>query len=142
LKLHFDPNHQYQLDAVKSIIDIFEGQPLNQGDFGFSISENGQLFNENGVGNKIDISKERILSNLRKIQKKNGLNDIAEKLNGMHFSVEMETGTGKTYVYIRTIYELNKKYGFKKFVIVVPTVAIREGVLKNLEITFDHFQNL
>ncbi|MDL1985739.1 MAG: DEAD/DEAH box helicase family protein, partial [Deltaproteobacteria bacterium] len=62
--------------------------------------------------------------------------------NGMHFSVEMETGTGKTYVYIRTIYELNKKYGFKKFVIVVPSVAIREGVLKNLEITFDHFQNL
>jgi type III restriction enzyme len=60
----------------------------------------------------------------------------------MHFSVEMETGTGKTYVYIRTIYELNKKYGFKKFVIVVPSVAIREGVLKNLEITFDHFQNL
>ena len=60
----------------------------------------------------------------------------------MHFSVEMETGTGKTYVYIRTIYELNKKYGFKKFVIVVPNIAIREGVLKNLEITFDHFQNL
>ncbi|MCD4796824.1 MAG: hypothetical protein K8R49_06630, partial [Candidatus Cloacimonetes bacterium] len=86
MKLHFDPNQQYHLDAVKSIIDLFEGQPLNQGDFGFSISENGQLFNENGVGNKIDISKERILSNLRKIQKKNGLNDIAEKLNGMHFS--------------------------------------------------------
>ena len=142
MKLHFDPNQQYQLDAVKSIVDIFEGQPLNQGDFGFSISENGQLFNENGVGNQIVISKERILSNLRKVQGKNGLTDISEKLDGMHFSVEMETGTGKTYVYIRTIYELNKKYGFKKFVIVVPSVAIREGVLKNLEITFDHFQNL
>ena len=142
MKLVFDPNQQYQLDAVKSIIDLFEGQPLNQEDFGFSISENGQLFNKNGVGNKIDISKERILSNLRKVQKKNGLTNISEKLDGMHFSVEMETGTGKTYVYIRTIYELNKKYGFKKFVIVVPSVAIREGVLKNLEITFDHFQNL
>ncbi len=142
MKLHFDPNQQYQLDAVKSIVDVFEGQPLNQGDFGFSTSENGQLFNENGVGNRIDISKERILSNLQKIQRKNGLPDISEKLDGMHFSVEMETGTGKTYVYIRTIYELNKKYGFKKFVIVVPSVAIREGVLKNLEITFDHFQNL
>ena len=142
MKLHFDPNHQYQLDAVKSIIDLFEGQPLNQGDFGFSISENGQLFNENGVGNRIVLSKEQILNNLQDVQKKNGLNNISEKLDGMHFSVEMETGTGKTYVYIRTIYELNKKYGFKKFVIVVPSIAIREGVLKNLEITFDHFQNL
>jgi type III restriction enzyme len=60
----------------------------------------------------------------------------------MHFSVEMETGTGKTYVYLRTIYELFNQYGFKKFVIVVPSVAIREGVLKNLEITHEHFQNL
>jgi Restriction endonuclease len=60
----------------------------------------------------------------------------------MHFSVEMETGTGKTYVYLRTIYELNRNYGFRKFVIVVPSIAIREGTLKNLEITFDHFQNL
>jgi len=142
MKLVFDPNQEYQAQAVKSIVDIFEGQPLSQGDFGFSISENGQLFNENGVGNQIVISKERILSNLWKVQKRNGLNNISEKLDGMHFSVEMETGTGKTYVYIRTIYELNRKYGFKKFVIVVPSVAIREGVLKNLEITFDHFQNL
>ena len=142
MKLHFDPNQQYQLDAVKSIVDIFEGQPLNQGDFGFSISENGHLFNENGVGNQIVISDEQILKNLQAVQEKNGLAGISEKLDGMHFSVEMETGTGKTYVYIRTIYELNKKYGFKKFVIVVPSVAIREGVLKNLEITFDHFQNL
>ena len=142
MKLHFDPNQQYQLDAVKSIVDIFEGQPLNQGDFGFSISGNGQLFNENGVGNQIVISGEQILKNLRAVQEKNGLAELSEKLDGMHFSIEMETGTGKTYVYIRTIYELNKKYGFKKFVIVVPSVAIREGVLKNLEITFDHFQNL
>ena len=142
MKLHFDPNQQYQLDAVKSIVDIFEGQPLSQGDFGFSISENGQLFNENGVGNRIVLSEEQILSNLQKVQGKNEFKNISEELDGMHFSVEMETGTGKTYVYIRTIYELNKKYGFKKFVIVVPGVAIREGVLKNLEITFDHFQNL
>lgn len=67
---------------------------------------------------------------------------ISSNLNGMNFSIEMETGTGKTYVYLRTIYELNKQYSFKKFVIVVPSVAIREGVLKNLEITHKHFQNL
>ncbi len=125
MKLHFDPNQQYQLDAVKSIVDIFEGRNLSQGDFGFSVSDSGQFFNENGVDNRIVISKERILGNLRKVHKKNGLTDISEKLDGMHFSVKMETGTGKTYVYIRTIYELNKKYGFKKFVIVVPSVAIR-----------------
>lgn len=64
------------------------------------------------------------------------------RLQGMNFSVEMETGTGKTYVYLRTIYELQKLYGFKKFVIVVPSVAIREGVLKNLQITHEHFQSL
>ena len=70
----------------------------------------------------------------------NGL--FSESLDGMHFSVEMETGTGKTYVYLRTIYELNRKYGFRKFVIVVPSIAIREGVLKNLSVTHDHLQNL
>ena len=59
-----------------------------------------------------------------------------------NFSIEMETGTGKTYVYLRTIYELNKVYGFKKYVIVVPSVAIREGAIKNLEITFEHFQEI
>ena len=64
------------------------------------------------------------------------------ELQGMHFSVEMETGTGKTYVYLRTIFELNAKYGFKKFIIVVPSVAIREGVLKSLEITREHFSTL
>ena len=83
--------------------------------------------------------------NIQRVQKNNGLK-ISTKdeiiNNGWNFSIEMETGTGKTYVYLRTIYELNKLYGFKKFVIVVPSVAIREGVMKNLEITEEHFQNL
>ena len=81
------------------------------------------------------------MANLQSVQI---ANDIVptDALQGMNFSVEMETGTGKTYVYLRTIYELNKLYGFKKFVIVVPSVAIREGVLKNLEITHEHFQTL
>ena len=68
--------------------------------------------------------------------------EVCDALDGMHFSVEMETGTGKTYVYLRTIYELNQQYGFRKFIIVVPSVAIREGVLKNLSVTHDHLQNL
>jgi type III restriction enzyme len=141
LKLHFDPNQQYQLDAINSIVSVFEGQPLNHGDFSFTIDNENYLFQEGGVGNLLTVSEEQILENVRAVQEKTEL-PVSDALDGMHFSVEMETGTGKTYVYLRTIYELNKNYGFKKFVIVVPSIAIREGVLKNLEITFEHFQNL
>jgi len=143
LKLHFDPNQDFQLRAIQSVIDLFEGQPLNKGDFEFSLNENdsGLQLNENGFGNNLIISKEQILDNLNKTRKKNDVSGSLD-LKGMNFSFEMETGTGKTYVYLRTIYELNKNYGFKKFVIVVPSIAIREGVLKNLDITCEHFQNL
>lgn len=141
MKLHFDPNQQFQIDAINSIVGIFEGQPLNHGGFDFSVTHESYLFQEGGIGNRFILGEGQILENVRTIQKENEL-VVSDKLDGMNFSVEMETGTGKTYVYLRTIYELNKKYGFKKFVIVVPSIAIREGVLKNLEITFDHFQNL
>ena len=143
MKLHFDPNQKFQLDAINSVVGIFEGQSLNEGDFSFSIGGENVLaqFKRDGVGNRLELSEEQILENVQAIQEKNGLT-VSDKLDGMNFSVEMETGTGKTYVYLRSIYELNKKYGFKKFVIVVPSIAIREGVLKNLEITFEHFQNL
>ncbi len=142
MKLHFDPNQQYQIDAINSIVDLFEGQPLNKSDYEFSLSPNsGYMLSENGVGNGIVLEEAQILANLQAIQRKNGLKE-AEYLQGLNFSVEMETGTGKTYVYLRTIYELNKRYGFKKFIIVVPSIAIREGVIKNLEITHDHFQSL
>lgn len=115
---------------------------MNKGDFEFSMSSaNTLIYNEFGVANKIALSEKQILKNLQGIQKVNEL-VVSQALDGMNFSVEMETGTGKTYVYLRSIYELNKKYGFKKFIIVVPSIAIREGVLKNLEITFDHFQTL
>ncbi|HEY5536081.1 MAG TPA: DEAD/DEAH box helicase family protein [Ignavibacteria bacterium] len=146
LKLHFDSKQEFQLEAVKSITDIFEGQPLSGGDFEFSISQQGALLTENGFGNKLEFSKlDQLTENIKQVQKINGLKiSTADEIesNGWNFSVEMETGTGKTYVYLRTIYELNKLYGFKKFVIVVPSIAIREGVLKNLQITEDHFQNL
>ena len=146
MKLHFDSKQEFQLDAVKSITDIFEGQSLNSGDFEFSISHAGALLTDNGFGNKLDFARlDQLEENIQRIQKNNGLkistqNEIIS--HSWNFSVEMETGTGKTYVYLRTIYELNKLYGFKKFVIVVPSVAIREGVIKNLEITEEHFQNL
>ncbi|MFA4839642.1 MAG: DEAD/DEAH box helicase family protein, partial [Candidatus Neomarinimicrobiota bacterium] len=134
------------MEAVKAITDIFEGQPLSSGDFEFSIGQSGALLTENGFGNKIIFSHlEQLTENIQHIQKRNDLKVLTEDeiiSNGWNFSIEMETGTGKTYVYLRTIYELNKLYGFKKFVIVVPSVAIREGVMKNLEITEEHFQNL
>ncbi|MBS1550580.1 MAG: DEAD/DEAH box helicase family protein, partial [Bacteroidetes bacterium] len=155
MKLHFDSNQDYQLKAIQSVIDLFEGQPLNKGDFEFSLSDNSSslMLNENGFGNKLVISEGQISDNLKNVQKRNGIKTaqspsplgegFGERLkHGRNFSIEMETGTGKTYVYLRTIYELNKNYGFKKFVIVVPSIAIREGVLKNLEITHEHFQNI
>ena len=146
MKLHFDSKQEFQLEAVKAITDIFEGQPLSSGDFEFSIGQSGTLLSENGFGNNLKFSQiDQLTENIQCIQKNNGLKVSAKDeiiSNGWNFSVEMETGTGKTYVYLRTIYELNKLYGFKKFVIVVPSIAIREGVMKNLEITEEHFQNL
>jgi len=141
MKLHFDPNQQFQIDAINSSVGVFEGQSLSHGDFSFTIDNKQIISPIGGVGNQLTITDEQILKNVQNIQKKNIL-PVSTELDGLNFSVEMETGTGKTYVYLRTIYELNKYYGFKKFVIVVPSIAIREGVLKNLEITFDHFQNL
>src|ERR1035437_8712106 len=136
MKLHFDANQDYQLQAIQAVLNVFEGQPLNKGDFEFSLAQAGGLgLQFSGVRNNLGISEEQILKNLRELQKTNSL-PTSDNLEGLNFSVEMETGTGKTYVYLRTVYELNKRYGFKKFVIVVPSIAIREGVLKNLEITF------
>src|SRR3989338_7789373 len=142
MKLHFDSNQEYQIEAIRAVTDMFEGQPLSGGDFEFSLTATGVLLSENGVGNRLALTEEQIWGNVQRIQKQNGIKNGNTELQGMNFSVEMETGTGKTYVYLRTIYELNKLYGFKKFVIVVPSIAIREGVLKNLQITYEHFQSL
>jgi type III restriction enzyme len=141
MKLSFESNLAYQQDAIQSIANLFEGQPLEDSIVELRLREEGTLNLINGVSNRLILSEEQILKNLQGVQAKNEMT-VSDKLEGLHFSVEMETGTGKTYVYLRTIYELNKLYGFKKFVIVVPSVAIREGVLKNLEITHEHFQNL
>lgn len=142
MKLTFESDLQYQHDAIKSITALFEGQPLADSINEYSfVREAGVLNFINGIGNNLVLSEEQILKNLQAVQFESEIK-LSSELDGMNFSVEMETGTGKTYVYLRTIYELFAQYGFKKFVIVVPSIAIREGVLKNLEITHDHFQNL
>ena len=148
MKIKFEENLEYQLEAIKSITDIFSGQEISKTVFTVEKANNPQLSiiaNENdlGTGNKLLLSPEEILENLNKIQTRNGLpkTKVSSK-NEYNFSVEMETGTGKTYVYLRTIMELNKKYGLKKFVIVVPSLAIKEGVYKTLQITEEHFKSL
>lgn len=141
MKLTFEPNLGYQQEAISAVVGLFEGQALEDSDYRYGMRENGQLDFIDGVGNHLALTDAQILANLQKVQEQNKVT-VSESLDGMHFSIEMETGTGKTYVYLRTIYELNSKYGLKKFVIVVPSVPIREGVLKNLQITHDHFQTL
>lgn len=143
MKLQFNSSQQYQIDAIQSVVDLFEGQPLNKGNFEVSFTQQGSSldYTERGVANRLVLSEEQVLENVRKVQGPNGILE-GETLEGMNFTVEMETGTGKTYTYLRTIYELNKVYGFKKFVIVVPSIAIREGTFKNLEITREHFEAL
>ncbi len=142
MKLAFESNLQYQLDAIKAVTDLFEGQPSDEAIREFELHEEGTLNLINGIGNQLVLDEDQIMSNLKAVQEENEIEIEYSSVSGMNFTVEMETGTGKTYVYLRTIYELNKQYGFKKFVIVVPSVAIREGVLKSLEITHEHFQNL
>ncbi|WP_006521471.1 DEAD/DEAH box helicase family protein [Desulfoscipio gibsoniae] len=142
MKIKFDSHQQFQLDAINAIVNIFEGQPRAQGKFEINMSgEQGVLFTELGVGNRLTLDRETILANVQKVQEQHNL-EKSKFLDGMNFSVEMETGTGKTYVYLRTIWELHIQYGFNKFTIVVPSVAIREGVLKNIEITWEHFQDI
>jgi type III restriction enzyme len=151
MKIKFDSTQQYQQDAVSSFVDLFDGQPLNKGDYTIeldnlvAVGQTSIFQSELGIGNNLIVNNQIIYNNLCKIQEKNDLEIIdksAFEKNGLNFSVEMETGTGKTYVYLRTIFELSQKYGFKKFIIVVPSVAIREGALKNIDITKDHFKAL
>ncbi len=142
MKIKFDGRQQFQIDAVSAVCDLFKSQPLASATSSVSFaSAPGELFGELGVANNLVVSDAQVLENVKNVQRAHGLAE-SSALDGMHFSVEMETGTGKTYVYLRTAYELNARYGFKKFIIVVPTVAIREGVLKSIELTRDHFADL
>ena len=148
MKIKFEDDLGYQLEAIESITNIFNGQENNRTMFTVEKTVGSQIKlgtveNELGIGNSLLLFPEEILKNLNEIQVKNGLPQTKKiKKDDYHFSVEMETGTGKTYVYLRTIMELNKQYGFTKFIIVVPSIAIKEGVYKTLEITKDHFKGL
>lgn len=141
MKLKFDAEQQFQLDAIASVTDLFEGQQTTSSSGLFGVSELGMFQNEQGRGNLLQIDDATVLENLRRVQERNGL-PLQDEFEGRNFSIEMETGTGKTYVYLRTIFELNKKFGFSKFIIVVPGKAIREGVLNSLDLTRDHLRSL
>jgi type III restriction enzyme len=147
MKLHFEPNLDFQLQAIEAVCDLFRGQEICRTEFTVSrdalVAQQSLTFaqSELGIGNRLTLLDDEILGNLNDIQLRNGLPPSSTLASG-DFTVEMETGTGKTYVYLRTVFELNRRYGFTKFVVVVPSVAIKEGVYKSLQIMEEHFRTL
>lgn len=147
MKLHFEPDLDYQLQAIEAVCGLFRGQEVCRTEFTVTRDvmdpQMRMSFAENdlGIGNRLTLLDDELLKNLNDLQLRNGLAPSSDLESG-DFTVEMETGTGKTYVYLRTIFELNKRYGFTKFVIVVPSVAIKEGVYKSLQMTEEHFRGL
>lgn len=137
MKLKFK-NQDFQTDAVNAVVDLFTGQEKTRSTFSVVEEKQMSLMNDLGVGNALFIDGQAISDNMHTVQKRNRL-PMTPNAEDMQFCIEMETGTGKTYVYTKTIFELNRKYGFTKFIIVVPSVAIREGVYKSFEITKEHF---
>lgn len=153
---------QYQTDAVDAVVKVFAGQGYHNGihyvrDMGVmpktarntfqDESEQldvGEIEDDTGFKNEeIHLSDDQLLQNIHKLQSENNIKLSSELVKGLgrcSLDVEMETGTGKTYVYIKTMFELNKVYGWSKFIVVVPSIAIREGVKKSFEVTADHFQ--
>ena len=128
----------YQTHAIQAAVDLFIGQPNQQTEFGLKAQNDMRL-----VANlPLQINDEQLQQNLARQQNKFNFYRTLIEEQGINFTVEMETGTGKTYVYLRTIFELNRQYGWQKFVIVVPSVPIREGVLHTLETTRSHFATL
>jgi len=144
MKIQFNPNLEYQHDAINAILGVFEGQEVRQANFSVPTIKRAQMEmlaeqSDLGIGNKKELLDDEILANVQKVQLTNGLKQ-SDSLGSMDFTVEMETGTGKTYVYLRSIFEMNRRFGFSKFIIVVPSIAIKEGVYKSLQITEEHFK--
>lgn len=159
MKLHFEPDLPYQSAAIAAVADLFRGQETCRTEFTVTVRAPSSLYGlhgdtspaqgalegmlateQGGIGNRLTLLDNEIEDNLRAVQLRNGLPPTT-KLSP-DFTVEMETGTGKTYVYLKTAFELHRRYGFTKFVVVVPSVAIKEGVNKTLQITREHFETL
>jgi len=153
MELKFDANQDFQLQAIEAVTSLFAGQPRIETDLHFTLGHSSFA----AVANRLDSSEAELLHNLHAVQEENGIaldpdllciEEQIETATGprdvrfYNFSVEMETGTGKTYVYLRTALELYRRYGLRKYIVVVPSVAIREGVLKTLQITQKHFREL
>lgn len=151
MEFKFDAHQEFQLQAIAAVVELFEGQSYIEAGLDWAY---GAI---PAVSNRLDLTEESLITNLQKVQESNGIEpdgqllpteqeiqtaDGAVPLRYYNFSVEMETGTGKTYVYLRTAIEMYQKYGFRKFIIVVPSIAIREGVMKTFEVTRKHFQQL
>ena len=164
MKLQFK-EQDFQIQAVRAVTDCFAGQPRETNRFTLEKSQElirkakaasvGQIDLDMAVmetigyrNRPIQITEEQLLENIKQVQGKNDIQE-SDKLErpkglklGYNLTIEMETGTGKTYTYIRTMYELNRQYGWSKFIIIVPSIAIREGVYKSFQVTQDHFQEL
>lgn len=165
MKLQFK-EQGFQLQAVKAVVDCFDGQPLKTNKFTLERSQDiirkaklagegsqglfeSEVLEEIGYRNSpLVIADAQVLKNIQAVQRANDLNEsqkIERPASGKHdynLTIEMETGTGKTYTYIRSMYELHKSYGWSKFIVIVPSIAIREGVFKSFEVTQDHFSQI
>ena len=151
MKLKFK-QQQYQTDAVNAVINCFLGQEkATRKDLlarRHKIIDEGTIFEREEIDEMIvfrnhsfTLTETEMRKNIREVQRLNDIN-YTDNAGLNDFTIEMETGTGKTYTYIKTMYELNKEYGWSKFIVMVPSIAIREGVQKTFEITQDHFQEL
>jgi type III restriction enzyme len=153
MEFKFDANQAYQHAAIASVVDLFEGQPKDASTLETLLTSQASDFGDQqaleiahevgAVGNRLILENSSILHNLQQVQDRNGLEVVGEfSGSGFDFDIEMETGTGKTYVYLRTIFELAKNYSFTKFVILVPSIAIKEGVTSSIKLMKKHFDEL
>ncbi|MFZ2258238.1 MAG: DEAD/DEAH box helicase family protein, partial [Clostridiaceae bacterium] len=140
IAFQFDDELDYQLKAINSTVDLFKGLP-RQTDGIYRPNRTKKVGEGDPVRNQSIVAGSRLLQNLRQVQLDNKL-FADNELENNNFTIEMETGTGKTYVYLRSILELYKEYDFKKFMIVVPSIAIRKGVEKSIDQLKDHFKRL
>lgn len=160
MRFQFDPHQPYQTSAIEAVTDLFDSQPADADQLVTSfrllpaqpsLTDLRELSSQReldiaaevgAIGNNLVLDEDTILSNLRRVQDRNGLEVTDDLVDGLQFDIEMETGTGKTYVYLRTAFELARRYRFTKFIILVPSVAIREGVKTSINLMREHFQHL